>query len=46
MMERLKIEHGSGNVFHDIGFPPEEAENLKLRADLMGEYRRTRWVED
>ena len=31
----LKIERGSGNVFLDIGFSPEEAENLKLRSDLM-----------
>ena len=35
MSERLKIKRGSGNVFQDIGFGPEEAENLKLRADLM-----------
>src|SRR5476651_13041 len=25
----------SGNVFEDVGFPPEEARNLLLRADLM-----------
>jgi len=24
-----------GNVFADIGFPPEEAENLLIRCDLM-----------
>jgi len=35
MSDRLKITRGSGNVFHNIGFPREEAENLKLRADLM-----------
>jgi predicted XRE-type DNA-binding protein len=35
MSERLKITRGSGNVFHDVGFDAEEAENLKLRADLM-----------
>ena len=35
MSERLKITSGSGNVFQDIGFAPEEAENLKLRSDLM-----------
>jgi predicted XRE-type DNA-binding protein len=29
-----------GNVFADIGFPPVEAENLKIRSDLMGEIRR------
>ena len=35
MRDRLKITRGSGNVFRDIGCAPEEAENLKLRADLM-----------
>ena len=35
MSERLKITRGSGNVFHDIGIAPEEAENLKLRSSLM-----------
>lgn len=35
MIERLKMERGSGNVFADIGFPPEEAQNLQLRSDLM-----------
>jgi len=32
------IEHitpAGGNIFADIGFPPEEAANLKLRSDLM-----------
>jgi len=31
----IKIRQSTGNVFRDIGFPPEEAENLKIRADLM-----------
>ena len=35
MRERLKIERGSGNVFRDIGFSPEEARNLHLRSELM-----------
>lgn len=35
MKERLKITRGSGNVFADIGFAPDEAENLRLRSDLM-----------
>ena len=26
---------GSGNVFLDIGFSPEEAQNLHLRSELM-----------
>jgi predicted XRE-type DNA-binding protein len=32
------IEHvtpADGNVFADLGFPPEEAENLKFRSSLM-----------
>ena len=35
MTERLKIERRSGNVFRDIGFSPEEAQNLHLRSELM-----------
>jgi phage-related protein/predicted XRE-type DNA-binding protein len=30
-----KVRRSSGNAFHDLGFPAEEAENLKLRTDLM-----------
>ncbi|MCB1055438.1 MAG: XRE family transcriptional regulator [Acidobacteria bacterium] len=29
------IQESSGNVFTDLGFEPEAALNLKLRADLM-----------
>ena len=35
MSEKLKIERGSGNVFLDLGFGKAEAENLKLRSELM-----------
>ena len=35
MTKKLKITRGSGNIFADIGFDKEEAENLKLRAELM-----------
>jgi len=35
MSRKLKITRGSGNVFADIGFDKGEAENLKLRAELM-----------
>lgn len=35
MKKRPKIENGSGNVFRDIGFPPGEAHNLLLRAEMM-----------
>ena len=34
----MAIEHitsAGGNVFADLGFPPEEAENMKVRATLM-----------
>jgi predicted XRE-type DNA-binding protein len=31
----IKITKGSGNVFHDLGFSPVEAEHLRIRADLM-----------
>jgi predicted XRE-type DNA-binding protein len=30
-----RIAAGSGNVFRDLGFEQGEAENLRLRADLM-----------
>ncbi len=39
MSERLKVQRGSGNVFRDVGFVAEEAENLLLRAQLMSEIR-------
>jgi len=35
MTERLKRVRGSGNVFRDLGFGKAEAENLKLRSELM-----------
>lgn len=35
MTKRVKIEKGSGNVFLDIGFPPGQAHNLLLRAEMM-----------
>lgn len=36
----LPIVHGSGNVFLDLGFEPEEAANLQLRSRLAIELRR------
>jgi predicted XRE-type DNA-binding protein len=30
-----KVTHSTGNVFEDLGFPKEEAENLKVRSTLM-----------
>ena len=29
------ITPADGNIFEDIGFPPDEARNLKLRSELM-----------
>lgn len=34
------IHRGSGNVFADLGFGPTEAENLRLRSQLMIELRK------
>ena len=31
----VKVQQSTSNVFQDLGFPSEEAENLKVRADLM-----------
>jgi len=32
---KLKVTRSSGNVFRDLGFPDEEAEHLRVRADLL-----------
>jgi predicted XRE-type DNA-binding protein len=34
-----KITESSGNVFADLGFPPEEAAVLAMRAELMNSVR-------
>lgn len=31
----VRVRHSTGNVFSDLGFGEDEAENLKIRADLM-----------
>jgi predicted XRE-type DNA-binding protein len=31
----IRMHRSSGNVFHDLGFSDNEAENLRVRADLM-----------
>ena len=36
----MKVQPSSGNVFHDLGFGPKEAESLRLRAELMIEVTR------
>jgi len=37
MKQRAKprVTRSSGNVFRDLGFPPDKAEHLLVRADLM-----------
>lgn len=35
MTEKLKHVRGSGNIFVDLGFDKVEAENLKMRSELM-----------
>jgi predicted XRE-type DNA-binding protein len=32
--ERLKVRRGSGNVFRDLGFGEQQAQNLLLRCEL------------
>lgn len=34
------IVDSSGNVFIDMGYPPDEAAILKMRADLMADLRK------
>jgi predicted XRE-type DNA-binding protein len=31
----VKVRRSTGNVFRDLGFSKEEAENLKIRTNLM-----------
>lgn len=38
-----RLHRSSGNVFRDLGFSPDEAEHLQVRADLM--IRLTRILE-
>ena len=39
-MPKRNIVKSSGNVFADLGFPPEEAAVLAMRADLMARLRK------
>lgn len=32
---KFKVTRSSGNVFKDLGFPKDEAEHLRVRADLL-----------
>ncbi len=35
-----RITRSSGNIFLDLGFPPEEAAILQMRAQIMGDLRK------
>ncbi|MDA8098096.1 MAG: XRE family transcriptional regulator [Nitrospiraceae bacterium] len=35
-----RITKSSGNVFLDLGFPPEEAAILQMRAEIMADLRK------
>jgi len=37
MTGKVKFTRGSGNIFLDLGFSKAEAENLRLRSQLMRE---------
>ena len=32
---RVKMTRSTGNVFRDLGFPPDEAAHLRIRSDLL-----------
>jgi len=32
---KLKMTRSRGNVFRELGFPPDEAEHLRVRSDLL-----------
>ncbi|MGH7332806.1 MAG: helix-turn-helix domain-containing protein [Candidatus Rokuibacteriota bacterium] len=34
-MDKVRLTRSSGNIFRDLGFSGDEAEHLKLRAELM-----------
>lgn len=42
-MTALKITESSGNIFEDLGFEPQEAQNLQLRSQTM--IALTKWFE-
>ena len=48
-MNKTKVTKSSGNVFVDLGFPPEEAMLLAMRSDLMAQLRllieRNKWTQ-
>ena len=32
---KLKMTRSTGNIFRDLGFPPDEAEHLRIRSELL-----------
>jgi predicted XRE-type DNA-binding protein len=36
----IKVHRSSGDVFRDVGFAPQEAENLRIRSELMIQVRK------
>ena len=40
MSNKLNMVVGTDNVFHDLGFPEPEAQNLLLRIDLVSHIRK------
>ncbi|HMN46001.1 MAG TPA: helix-turn-helix transcriptional regulator [Povalibacter sp.] len=49
MSKEKKSKRSGGNVFADLGFPPEEAMILAMRADLMSQLRllieKNKWTQ-
>lgn len=43
-MASRKLRRSSGNVFRDLGFSSEEAENLRIRSEMM--VRLARVIDD
>lgn len=37
----MKMTRSTGNVFRDLGFPPDEAEHLRIRSDLLIQLQKT-----
>lgn len=38
---KLKMTRSTGNVFRDLGFPPDAAEHLRIRSDLLIQLQKT-----
>jgi len=49
IVDREKITKSSGNIFVDLGFPPDEVAILTMRAELMARLRllihRNKWTQ-